>query len=81
MASSTFDRLAALVARQHTVDPTSFTPHSGLAEAGLDSLAVAELLFSIEDAFGVNLGDMDVTEVPATVGALVALIDSRLALA
>jgi acyl carrier protein len=81
MASSTFDRLAALVARQHAIDPAGLTPQTGLADAGLDSLAVAELLFSIEDAFGVNLGDMDVTEVPATVGEVVALIDSKLALA
>ncbi|MBA2962948.1 MULTISPECIES: acyl carrier protein [Ramlibacter] len=79
MATSTFDRLAALVAQQHAVDPTALTPATGLADAGLDSLAVAELLFTIEDTFGVNLGDMDVTDVPATVGEVVALIDSKLA--
>jgi acyl carrier protein len=81
MASSTFDRLADLVARQHAIDTAALTPDTGLADAGLDSLAVAELLFSIEDAFGVNLGDMDVTEVPSTIGEVVALIDSKLAVA
>ncbi|RYY54132.1 MAG: acyl carrier protein [Comamonadaceae bacterium] len=81
MATTTFDRLAALVARQHAIDPSTLTPATGLADAGLDSLAVAELLFSIEDSFGVNLGDMAATEMPATVGEVVALIDSKLAVA
>lgn len=76
---STFERLALLVAQQHGVDVTGLTAGTGLADAGLDSLAVAELLFSIEDAFGVHLGDVDVQAVPATLGEVVALIDSKLA--
>lgn len=78
---STFDRLTALVAQLQGIDVSGLTPASGLADAGLDSLAVAELLFSIEDAFGVHLGDMDVQDVPATLGQVVDLIDSKLATA
>lgn len=78
MAASTFDRLLALVAQQHAVDTARITPDTGLADAGLDSLAVAELLFSIEDAFGVDLGDVDAADMPATIGEVVALIDSKL---
>lgn len=76
--TSTFDRLAALVAQQHGIDVAGLSADTGLADAGLDSLAVAELLFSIEDAFAVHLGDVDVQAVPATLGEVVALIDSKL---
>lgn len=81
MTTPTFERLAALVAQQHGLDPATLTPDTGLADAGLDSLAVAELLFSIEDHFGVDLGDVAATQVPATVGEVVALIDGKLAMA
>lgn len=81
MTTSIFQRLAALVTQQHGIDGATLTPDTGLAEAGLDSLAVAELLFSIEDHFGVDLGDVAATQVPATVGEVVALIEGRLAAA
>lgn len=74
---STFDALVSLIARQHQLDPTSIRPESGLADVGLDSLAVAELLFSIEDEFQVDLADVPPDAMPATVSELVALIDQK----
>lgn len=73
--SNILERLVVLIAQQHQRDPATITEQSGLADLGLDSLAVAELLFSIEDAFGVDLGDVAPDAVPATVAELVALIE------
>ncbi len=74
----TFERLIQLISAQHHLDTSAVTRETGLADAGLDSLAVAELLFSIEDIFGIDLGDVAPNEIPATVGDVVKLIDSKL---
>lgn len=76
--TDTFERLIQLISAQYHLDTTSLTLTTGLADAGLDSLAVAELLFSIEEDFGVDLGDVPPDAVPATVGEVVALIDGKL---
>ena len=68
-----------IIRAQHHIDTSAVTVQTGLADAGLDSLAVAELLFSIEEVFGVDLGDVPPDAVPATVGEIVAMIDSKLA--
>ncbi len=68
-----------IIRSQHHLDTSAVTEHTGLADAGLDSLAVAELLFSIEEVFKVDLGDIEPEAVPATVGEIVALIDGKLA--
>ncbi|MEY2953647.1 MAG: hypothetical protein RLZZ401_1734 [Pseudomonadota bacterium] len=79
--ADTFDRLMDLISSQHHLDMSLVTAETGLAEVGLDSLAVAELLFSIEETFQVNLGDVAPEAVPATVGEIVTLIDEKLKLA
>lgn len=77
MTSSTFEQVVALLVQQHGVDPATLTPDTGLADAGMDSLAVAELLFSLEDTFRIDLGDVAATQAPATLGEVIALIDSK----
>lgn len=79
--TDTFERLVKLINAQYHLDTTSLTLSTGLADAGLDSLAVAELLFSIEEDFGVDLGDVPADAVPATVGQVVSLIDGKLSAA
>jgi acyl carrier protein len=76
--ADTFERLMQLISGQYHLDTSLVTLETGLADAGLDSLAVAELLFSIEEDFGVDLGDVPPDAVPATVGEIVALIDGKL---
>lgn len=78
LLTDTFERLMQLISAQHHLDTATVTVQTGLADAGLDSLAVAELLFSIEEVFGVDLGDVAPDAVPATVGEVVNLIDSKL---
>ena len=46
---------------------------------GLDSLAIAELMFSIEEKFAINLEDVPSDAIPQTVGEVVSFIDSHLA--
>jgi acyl carrier protein len=76
--TDTFERLTKLIAAQYHLDTSTVTLDTGLADAGLDSLAVAELLFSIEEDFAIDLGDVPPDAVPATVGQVVTLIDSKL---
>lgn len=70
-----------IITTQHHLDTSTVTEQTGLADVGLDSLAVAELLFSIEDVFGIDLGDVEPDAVPATVGEVITLIDGKAAAA
>lgn len=76
--ADTLERLRQFISAQYHLDTSLVTAETGLADAGLDSLAVAELLFSIEEDFGIDLGDVPPDAVPTTVGEIVALIDSKL---
>ena len=75
--SSTLAALLALIQQQHHLNVSDLTLDSGLADAGLDSLAVAELIFSIEETFKIDLGDVAAEALPATIGEVVALIDAH----
>jgi acyl carrier protein len=53
------------------------TAESGLRALGLDSMKSIELLFAIEDEFGVSLPDEDLNDVTfATAGSLWRAVDS-----
>jgi acyl carrier protein len=78
---STLDRLKALIAAEHHLDVSAATIESSLTDLGLDSLAIAELMFSIEEKFAINLEDVPSDAIPHTVGEVVAVIDSHLAVA
>jgi acyl carrier protein len=69
--------LHALLA-QHADDGAAITDKSGLvADLGLDSLGVMEILAEIEDKFEVQVPDEVLREVE-TVGDVVAQIEARL---
>jgi acyl carrier protein len=53
---STFDRLAALLARELAVEPARLAPATTLEDLEIDSLRMIELAFAVEDAFGVTIG-------------------------
>jgi acyl carrier protein len=54
-----------------------FPEDGDLFEAGLDSMAVMQLVVAVEDRFGIELGPEDLTKVnlatPTTLAALIAL--------
>ena len=56
------------------VQPDQIQPGAALAELGVDSLMLAELMFEAEDRLGISI-DSNVT-VPKTVGDMVRLIDN-----
>ena len=53
-------------------------PEARLDDLGVDSLMFAEMLFEFEDRAHVSINVTDGGAIPATVGELVALIDSYL---
>ncbi len=77
MTTDTLSTLLTLIHEEHHLDVTGVTGETGLADVGLDSLAVAELLFSIEDKFKINLGEVEHDALPATVGEVVSMIESH----
>ena len=79
MSKSTFDILVHLVQEQQGIDISEVPHETPLSAAGLDSLALAELMFSIDERFKLNLSDMTQPDLPSTLGGVIALIDSRIA--
>lgn len=53
--------------------PENLTPESRLDEVGIDSMALLELIFELEDKYDIHLPD-DVSS-PETVGQLIALVE------
>ncbi|MGK5543253.1 acyl carrier protein [Streptomyces sp. URMC 127] len=55
------------------------TPDASLRELGLDSMQAIELLFAIEDTFGVTLADDDMNDATfATAGSLWTVISATM---
>jgi acyl carrier protein len=74
---STFERLRAILVKDYQLAPDSVTMESNLESLGIDSLGVAELLFSIEDEYRVTLPPEPVDL--NTVGEVVHYIDALVA--
>lgn len=52
---STLAELQELIHEKFGVEAFAVDPHASIRDSGLDSLAVAELAFAIEDRFGIAL--------------------------
>jgi acyl carrier protein len=74
---TTLERLSQILVKNYKIDPARLTLHGPLAELGIDSLGMLELLFFIEDEFKVQLPYESVA-LP-TLGDAVSYIDSLLA--
>jgi len=77
MPHNTLDRLSELLVRDYRVDPERLTPDATLQDLGIDSLGTVELLWSVEDRFGIQLPH----DPPAlnTLGEVVAFVDALVA--
>ncbi|MFM2390752.1 MAG: hypothetical protein RLZZ437_2307 [Pseudomonadota bacterium] len=77
-------RVIAIIAEQGLLDPADLTPDSRLADLGIDSLALVESIFAIEEAFDVqvpfnaNQPDKSAFDV-STVGSVIAAVEGLLA--
>ena len=52
---STIERLSQILAQRFKLDPARLTPDQPLSSLGIDSLGMVEMLFFIEEEFGVHL--------------------------
>jgi acyl carrier protein len=71
--TTTFERLRAILIKDYKFTPDLLVLETPLEELGIDSLGTAELLFNIEDEFGVTLPP-DAVQL-TTLGDVVGFID------
>jgi len=81
MSTTTFETVARIVQEEHHCDPTLIRRDVPLIDLGLDSLALMEFIFSVEDAFHLRLPEdkLDPREAGITLGDLCDAIDARMA--
>lgn len=81
MSSPTFDVVASVLTKQFRVDPARVAPQAALQSLGLDSLALMEFVFAIEDHFGLRIPEerLDPREASLTLSDLCRAIDDVLA--
>lgn len=79
-------QVIAILAEQAVLDPAMVTADMTLAELGLDSLALVESIFALEEAFDISVpfnanepsaGDFDMSSVGAVIAAVEKLVAAR----
>ena len=75
--TSTFERLAAMLARDHKLALDHLTPDAPLEGLGIDSLGMVEMLWNVEDEFRIKL-PLKTVELH-TMGDVVRYIDELVA--
>ncbi len=70
----TLDRVSKIV--EQKIKGKNVTPDSNLSDLGLDSLDKAEILIKIEDEFGIEFTEEEMSEVK-TVNDLLAIINKK----
>ena len=74
---STLEIIQDILAAKFALDRAKLTPEAELSKLGIDSLAVLELLFDIEDRFGLKIKD-DMPSSLMTLQDVVLYIDALL---
>ena len=69
-----YDWLRATLIKEYSLDPDKLAPDALLEDLGIDSLGIAELLFNVEDEFGITLPP-EAVRLPA-MGDVVRYIDA-----
>ena len=54
---SSLKDLQDLIHEKFGIDPATLDPHASMREKGLDSLALVEFVFAVEDRFGITISD------------------------
>lgn len=77
------DRVIAILAEQALLEPSDVRPEMTLTEIGVDSLALVETIFAIEEAFDVAVpfnandpagGDFDISTVQSVIDGVERLV-------
>ena len=83
MTNDVSKKLVEIIAEQAMVDPSEIDPDADLDDLGLDSLALVEIVFAIEEAFEVSVpynandpseSDFELTSITALTEAVNKLI-------
>ncbi len=83
MAESVADKVIAIVAEQAVLEPGDVTMDQTPADLGIDSLGLVEAIFSIEEAFDIQIpfnanepekSEFDISSVAAIIRAVEGLI-------
>ena len=74
---TTLERLSRILVQRYKLDPSRLTPDQPLESLGIDSLGMVEILFFIEEDFGVRLPPEGITF--ATLGEAAKHIDELIA--
>jgi len=78
---TTFERLQAMLARDFDLEPGVLSAAATLESLDIDSLRLIEILFSIEDAFGITVSaeQSEIRSRVRTLGDLAGYIDELVA--
>ena len=81
MTPSTFDAISAVLVDQFHVAAASVQPQAALDQLGLDSLALMEFVFAVEDRFDVRIPEdrLDPRQAGVTLEQLATLLDEAAA--
>ncbi len=81
MQSPTFAAISSVLAESFHVDPSTLSPEVALDQLGLDSLALMEFVFAVEDRFDVRIPEerLDPRQAGVTLAQLATLIDEAVA--
>lgn len=78
-SNDVLEKLLKIIQKEYKLDVSSFTAHTTIADTGLDSLSMADLLFEIEDVFEIKLDDLPPDQIPKQLSGLVSLIQKQIA--
>jgi acyl carrier protein len=54
---SSLKELQDLIQEKYGLDPATLDPHASMRASGVDSLALVEFLFEVEDKYGISIPD------------------------
>ena len=74
---STFELLQTILIEEYKLSPARLVPGATLTDLGIDSLDLVDLIFKIEDRFGLKIKD-DVPRSLTTLNDVAAYIDELL---
>jgi len=81
MHPPTFAAISSVLIESFHVDAAAVAPEAALDQLGLDSLALMEFVFAVEDRFDVRIPEerLDPRQAGVTLAQLAALIDEAVA--
>ncbi|KIQ28399.1 phosphopantetheine-binding protein [Variovorax paradoxus] len=79
MSSPTFNSIATILETDFKIDRSDISPATVLTDLGLDSLALMEFVFAVEDAFHLRIPEdrLDPREAGITLQRLCEVIDTE----